>query len=232
MTTVEAPRQLLPLLSSGQVRQRAFGWPRSRWEKWLTDVKGAERSLEGLPAELDRPATAGIVQRNVESDDYAAAFVAAMVWGHGYSGYGPYRTAWALTSSRTPRSRPVEPAVVRRLRESCSMVRQEGPVASYRYLNNRGHIAGLGPAFFTKWLYFSSADGRPYGDQAAPILDALITFWLRENAGVQLRYGRTSDYETYLDLLHEWGTPHGRNAVEVEEAIFRLIRDDGVELEG
>lgn len=34
----------------------------------------------------------------------------------------------------------------------------DGAVEGYRFLNNRpGKVAWLGPAFFTKWLYFITA---------------------------------------------------------------------------
>lgn len=189
----------------------------------MNDVGGAGQLLDGLELKVDRAGTAEAVTRRIANGDYPAAFVAAMVWGHGSTGYGPYRTAWALTGSRTPRGRPVDAVVVERLQESARLVTTEGPVAAYRYLRNAGRIPGLGPAFFTKWMYFASADGQPYGPQAAPILDQLVSGWLGRH-DVSLRYGSTADYGRYVDLLSAWGEISGRTPVEVEEAIFENAR--------
>lgn len=103
-------------------------------------------------------------------------------------------------------------------------------MAGYRFLNTQdGKISNLGPAFFTKWLYFVTADGSvDGGPQAAPILDVLVLNWLRTKADLRLRTGWTVDYETYLDLLTTWGKPYGIHRAGVEERIFRLIREDGV----
>ncbi len=51
-----------------------------------------------------------------------------MIWGHGWSGYGPYRTARISTGARTPWGAPVSADVVGRPVESADVVRREGPV--------------------------------------------------------------------------------------------------------
>lgn len=224
--SVQAPEELAQLLQEGHVPQRAFGWPRPRWRRWLQGVDGSDDFLTRLPDALDRRTTAAVVQNHLTDGQVASAFVAAMIWGHGYAGYGPYRTACVLTGRSAPRGAPADAAVLDKLYASAEWVRDPGPVEAYRYLNNEGKVSGLGPAFFTKWLYFTSASD-PYGPQAAPVLDQLVTTWLDHHADVRLRYARTDDYARYLALLHSWGEPHGRTAVQVEEAIFRLIRDDG-----
>lgn len=166
--------------------------------------------------------------------DVVSAFVATMVWGHGESGYGPYRTARILSGGSAPskpsidgRSRVVPSAqAVERLGASAELVRSGGAPAAYRYLNARvGHVAGLGPAFFTKWLYFATAGSDPYGRDAAPILDALVLNWLNTHAGTKLRAGYTDEYARYIDLLGSWA-PDGFTPVMVEATIFRLAREE------
>ncbi|MFC8181568.1 hypothetical protein ACFULT_22045 [Rhodococcus sp. NPDC057297] len=96
----------------------------------------------------------------------------------------------------------------------------------YRYLNNDGAIHGLGPAFFTKRLYFITTRGEPHSPAAAPILDALVVAWLQSAADIRIRAGRTDDFTRYIKLLEHWGSPTGHTPVEVEERIFRIIRND------
>lgn len=223
----DIPPSLDQLLSAAHVPQRGFTWPKERWGTWLLDIDGARELLDSLPSAVDRATTAATVQDSINQDAIPAAFIACMVWGHGHSGYGPFRTARILSASLEPVDKSVDATVVDRLKTSIERVRVAGSVEAYRYLNNEGHIGGLGPAFFTKWLYFASAGEKPYGAQAAPVLDELVTAWLREHASVALRYGSTKDYARYVELLEHWGDAHGRTQVQVEEGIFRLIRDDG-----
>lgn len=224
MTTT--PVDLEPLLSGHLPPQRAFRYSPDHWRAWTGHLDGVGEVLEGLPPALDRATTATVVN-NVLTGQVAAAFAVAMIWGHGTSGYGPYRTAAVLTASRRPAGLPLSPAVEDRLRESATVARDRGPVEGYRYLNNSpGKIAGLGPAFFTKWLYFVTVRGSMGTASAAPILDALVLGWLAARA-VPLRAGCTDDYARYVELLGSWGKPHGLAPAEVEERIFRLIRNDG-----
>lgn len=93
--------------------------------------------------------------------DVATAFTVAMIWGHGSTGYGPYRTATTLTATRSPKGVPVDATVRSRLGESIEVAREAGCVEGYRLLANRlGRVSGLGPAFFVKWLYFVTARGE------------------------------------------------------------------------
>ncbi len=183
--------------------------------------------LAGLPPELDRATAAHLVE-DLLPRDVTAAFTVAMIWGHGSTGYGPYRTATILTASRSPKNVPVDATVRGRLGESVEVAREAGSVEGYRFLNNRpGKVSGLGPAFFTKWLYFVTARGEARSASAAPVLDGLVLAWLTAR-GVPLRAGYTDDYARYVETLTHWGAPHGLAPVAVEERIFRLIRDDGV----
>lgn len=202
-----------------------FSFRRDRWLEWLGHIDEAAALLRDLPPELDRATVKDIVSSSWEQNP-AGAFVATMVWGHGHSGYGPYRVARILTLDANPREAPINQATVSKLLTSGQKAQAEGPVSSYYFLNNEGRIWGLGPAFFTKWLFFVGASSRVSETVAAPILDQLILTWLRDE-GFPLRPGRTPDYERYVNLLTEWGEPHGLAPADVEERIFRIIRNDG-----
>lgn len=209
------------------VPQKAFTYPAARWSTWLRDLAGIREVLATLPAALDRSIAARRIDALLSGDEVAAAFVVAMIWGHGSSGYGPFRTARILTGTADPDGEPISPDVVEKLTRSVDIAQNGGAVSGYRYLNNDGRITWLGPAFFTKWLYFVTARGNPTSPHAAPVLDALVIEWMRRHAHVRIRAGRTADYAAYLDLLTAWGTATGHTPVDVEERIFRLIRNDG-----
>ena len=218
------PDVLERLLSRERSAQRAFAYPAERWREWTGHLDGNRAMLDALPTAVDRTTTANLVE-DLLPDDVTAAFTVAMIWGHGGSGYGPYRTAKILTGGAlSPKAAPVAPATRERLAKSAEIARDRGAVAGYRVLNNQpGKVAGLGPAFFTKWLYFTTARGDLRTATAAPVLDALVISWLASNAGLLLRAGCTDDYARYVETLMTWGAPHGLSASEVEERIFGLV---------
>lgn len=221
------PTDLDDLLASDFSDQRGFSYSKSAWRSWTGHFDGVGTVLDELPDSLSRRDVAVLVD-NLLPKNVAGAFVVAMIWGHGSSGYGPFRTASVLTGSKTPKEAHLSREVVQQLEESVAVAREQGTVEGYRYLNNApGKISGLGPAFFTKWLYFVTAQGDATSMSAAPVLDILVISWLQEHAGIKLRTGYTKDYEQYVALLGQWGAQHNLSPAVVEEAIFRVIRNDG-----
>lgn len=222
--TPPIPARLASPLAEPATPQRAFAWSRAGWSRWLAGVEGAPEFLAGLPDSVDRAGVAGTVRRELDAGRTGNAFVVAMVWGHGVSGYGAYRTAVVLSGHKQPLGIPADGEVVGRLAKAAELAAGTDRSESFRYLANEGRVPGLGPAFYTKWLYFSSATEGHHAASALPILDAVVQKFLWSDAGVKLRTGRTVDYATYVDLLTCWGNDSGRSAVQVEEAIFRIAR--------
>jgi hypothetical protein len=109
-------------------------------------------------------------------------FVSVMAWGFRPDSYGPYRTSVMLS---TPRKNFVVDEIL------LSVADEKDPVRAYRALEYKIH--GLGPAFGTKFLYFTSSV-----ENRAPILDAVVANWL-------WRYG-------VRDAKGKWITPVGWNA--------------------
>lgn len=224
------PHDLAETLSEDFPSQKAFTYPADRWRSWTGHLEGNAALLDALPAALDRATTARVVEEQLARTPRGVgpAFTVAMMWGHGFSGYGPYRTARILTGAISPLGCPLSGDVLARLSDSADIARRDGPVEGYRFLNTQpGRIGGLGPAFFTKWLYFATARGQIGSPTAAPILDALVVTWFREHADSPLRAGYTDDYARYVETLTAWGAPNGLAPAQVEERIFRLIRNDG-----
>jgi hypothetical protein len=93
-------------------------------------------------------------------------FVASFVWGWGTTGYGPRR----CRDIRAAAGNRLEPSLQRALGEINKSLNSPDPVAGYAQLyGGYGHEAragpgqepwsrlrGFGPAFFTKFLYFST----------------------------------------------------------------------------
>ncbi|GAA4747170.1 hypothetical protein MUG78_16095 [Gordonia alkaliphila] len=228
------PDVLAELLSAPPIQQRAFPWKLNKWRGKFHDRSDVVDLLERLPDRVDRETIRQAVHSELADGRVLPAFVAAMVWGYGTSGYGPTRVRWMLTGlQQGAATAPVREDVVDRLRIAAAKVTSSGddstsgPVEGFRYLTNEGHIKQLGPAFFTKWLYFASAHTGIESPEAAPILDSLVQQWLAdpENAGLILTPYRTPDYTRYLELLRDWGAPFGRTPAQVETAIFELARN-------
>lgn len=221
------PASLSAKLSADLSPQKAFSFPRASWRKQFEGIDSVQSFIDELPDQVDRGLIARLVNELLP-DRAVEAFVAAMIWGHGKSNYGGYRTAKILLEKHLDGSAAISSTVAVKLLKSAEIANKEGAVAAYRYLNNReGKIVGLGPAFFTKWLHFVTAAGDSRSTQAAPILDALIIRWMRTESSVAMRPGSTPDYAAYCELLSAWGDEFDVSSAHVEEAIFRLIRGDG-----
>lgn len=180
--------------------------------------------LDRLPHAVNRESTRDVVLSELDAGRALPAFVPAMIWGYGTVGVGPTRVRWVLTGKKSKEAvqAPVLPSVSDRLTAATHKVRESGPRDAFYLMNNDGHIKHLGAAFFTKWLYFSSALQGPDDPAAAPILDKQVAIWLNKNAHVSLTLNNTNSYATYLDLLSDWGKQYGRSRVQVEKAIFGL----------
>jgi len=221
--TTPCPDVLTAALHARSGQQGSFAWSRPTWSRWLGPAAGQDL-ISRVPDRLDRQGVCTVVQDALTDGRVVDAFVPAMIWGYGNLGVGAFRTASILTASPSPQTAQLDDQVVSRLAHSSDLARTGDAVGAYRYLNNDGKIAGLGPSFFTKWIYFASARG----DRAAgaPILDDLVIGWLHARAGLTLRRAYTDDYELYVRTLTAWGAPAGMSAVEVEETIFQIIRGE------
>lgn len=216
------PTDLAPRLMS-PTPQRAFAWGRERW-RLLDPFDGVADLLDRLPEEVDRESTRHVVLDEFEAGRIVPAFVAAMVWGYGTTGYGPRRTTWVLAGTKV-RGASLNPHVPEHLADGAKIARMAGAEAGYRYLNNEGYSKYLRAAFFTKWLYFTTAVQGLDDTAAAPILDMQVRNWIATHADVRLELGSTAEYGRYLALLDAWGHPDDAWSLSrcpVEREIFGL----------
>ena len=226
MEPIKLPDRLREILAEEQSPQRGFDWNAESWRVALADCPDVLDQLKELPKKINRDEVCRLVTSNLIRGAVLPAFVTAMIWGYGTAGYGPARVRWVLTGVRgkVAMGVPVRTDVGARLKDAVQIVRTEGAIEGFRHMNNAGHIKYLGPAFFTKWLYFASAASGPDDAQAAPILDKQVKDWLANKAGVGLNIYKTNDYSRYVALLKEWGsqTDKERTPAQVEKAIFHL----------
>ncbi|MDP7707445.1 hypothetical protein [Mycobacterium sp. TY815] len=221
--SVELPPDLAGALAEPPRPQRAFSWKPAGWRTEMHDLPEVLEVLEALPDKVDRTLIRETVLAELAAGRVLPAFVSAMVWGYGDAGYGATRVRWVLTGIKDgAHGAPVRSDVAGLLGVAVNRVRAEGPVEGFRFMSNAGRIKHLASAFFTKWLYFSSALASPDDPNAAPILDKRVHDWLEDRANLTLDISRTHEYQRYLDALTSWGEAFGRTAVQVEKAIFGL----------
>ena len=144
-----------------------------------------------------------------------------MIWGHGRVPYGPFRTRRIMSQS----------GFTEHLADLTRVVLSDGGVAAYRHVWRRrwdgptrdtGYLKYLGPSFGTKYLYFLTR--AHHADQLTPVLDEVVHRWFRTNAiEVDLRLGQwgyPSRYQTYVEILTQWGASLEIAADDVEHLIF------------
>lgn len=115
-------------------------------------------------------------QRCRDDGGWLPLLVASVAWGWGRKGFGPTRLRWIFDGNARWVALPVA-ETQRRLATAVETLDREGAVEAYRYLAGAGGIPGFGPAFFTKFLYFTDRDGGRRG--CSLILDARLARQMR-----------------------------------------------------
>jgi hypothetical protein len=197
---------------SGRPAQSGTAWPLASWETTFPDQKAY---LASLPNPLDRQAvTEACASAAASPNEAVQGFIAAMIWGYGRVGYGPFRTARVLTGNQR------SPAL---LQEAARRVQRSGGPASFEWLADH-RLHGLGVSFATKYLFFVYPDAP----EPALILDRLVRSWLGRNIGWSPRLDwRTADYRKYISTVVNWATQLGISPDTVEYLMFtREVESD------
>ena len=170
----------------------------------MTDHQVRLHSREGGTPGLTRGDLFGMASSLDESssdDDYLTLLWHVLAWGSGTSRRNNVKRIAAFTDPTAREER------VGLLRAATAAARQGDTATAYGTLIRRGGgaIPDLGPAFFTKFLYFVGG-GKP--EHACLILDARVATtlhaagWWTIPAGSYNWYTQT--YVAYCSLLAEW----------------------------
>lgn len=202
-----------------QVRGQPIRFNPARWKQLLPDP-------DFWPTQLDKclVGTHGrlvVTRANVFDicrdmpDELAVirGFVAACVWGAGTGAQSIHRRIKIFTAN------PGE--VGPRLASALEIQQSEGPVAAYAALQGRLKLKFLGPAFFTKLLYFAGYD-NPTGDLRPLILDRFVARGLQ--AGWPTAGWSSTQYSEYLRHAHKWAD---KDPDTVELLLFRAGKQKG-----
>ncbi|MET9295286.1 hypothetical protein [Streptomyces sp. NPDC003077] len=148
----------------------AVGYVPARW----ADVRpwpvrfGGRSGTDAVP--VSRADVVAAVRDAAGRGAWDEALVASYVWGQGRIGYGPYRLREVLAQE----------GVVTTLSRAAEALEDRGPVAAYGTLHRA--VPYLGPAFFTKFLYFAGLAAPTSSGPRALILDQRIARVLRAHA--------------------------------------------------
>lgn len=139
------PQPLIEHLAKN-TEQGAFGWRREAWQTALHDDDMTLALLDRLDEHVDREITRTIVLEELSAGRVTPAFVAAMIWGYGKTGYGPARVRWVLTGvrGRASATAPIRSDVLEKLAVGAKVARDSGPVEGFKYMNNAGKVLYLG----------------------------------------------------------------------------------------
>jgi hypothetical protein len=181
------------------------------WPKRLADLP-----LVGRWPAVDRRTVFELAENAVAREARRHLLVAVLVWG---TGLGAREVA--------RRARIFDANDLDWLDERICRAKEEldlgDPVAAYRVLNDRdARVKWFGPAFFSKLLYFATAD-RPVGERWPLIIDSNVALALNELSGEHWDPGERWDskqYARYLDLAHAWADRWGTSPDVVERTLF------------
>lgn len=210
--------------------QSAVEFKSDTWRSILSRWPAAERVLTDDRYSKDVGEGRRIVSRNdlrsvvadmdlAVSEEVQAAFTLVVVWGSG-------------VRSRSYRYLPLAlaaPECVDQLRASALSCRAGDFAGAYA----RMRLAGVGPAFFTKWFAFAGVSSQRVLHPL--ILDARVRRTLTSTLGVDMRQlgGRrmsaAARYVAYVELVEGWAASLRADGmlVSAEEIEFALFAHNG-----
>lgn len=193
----------------GRARQGGIDWNYANWVKDFPQYEDFLLSLKhknlGL---LDRYLVRSVVTQSISEGRLEEAFLAVMIWGYGFRGYGRYRS-----------NKVMESAVFKTtLRTTITALHQGEVQAAYEALIENGP-EGLGCAFGSKFLFFAS----PKNIENYPlIIDSLIATAIN-NAGhahIGVQSLTAKKYFELVEKFHEAAKFYDVAPDELEELLF------------
>ncbi len=214
VTQPKLPFRGAPPARDTYVLGQAAPFPAARWKELLPDPAWWPEELDACPRGhkwplLDRRTVFTIAQRAGDPLGAVQTLVASCVWGTGTSAQSVTRVARTLGQQDLPQ----------RLVDVVTALSVGGAADAFDLLHGHGNvIAGLGPSFGTKFLYFAGF-GRGLGEHQPLILDDRVALAVRRLSGVSWPYNRRdrSVYTDYLALAQRWAVEWGAEEPDVVE---------------
>lgn len=209
-----------PLPDRGEVLGQAIPFDRARWLPLLPSTGWWPPELDSCPTvagrqRVDRDTVFGVARRSDTVEGRRHLLTAALVWGSGTKAQSVARRA-RIFGKNSPED------IDARLAAVLDVLGEKGAVDAYYAFNNDRRIRCLGPAFFTKVLYFAGHEQCP-GAWRPLILDRFVALALRAaDSGEKWPTSRwtTPWYRRYLLLTHEHAQEAGILPDQIEAALF------------
>ncbi|MGW7257755.1 8-oxoguanine DNA glycosylase OGG fold protein [Streptomyces sp. NPDC054834] len=209
-----------PLRDRGEVLGQAIPFDRARWLPLLPSADWWPPELDDCPTvagrrRVDRNTVFGVACRSDTVEGRRHLLIAALVWGTGTKARSVARRADIFAAASAG-------DIDARLEGGLGALREEGPVAAYYAFNNDQHIKFLGPAFFTKVIYFAGHE-QCDGAWRPLILDRFVALALRaaDTGEKWPTSGWTTPlYRQYLFLAHEHAQKAGVLPDQIEATLF------------
>lgn len=215
-----------------------FFFRREVWEAALPQNLSVQAVLSVLDAggerteQIRRSHVHRIARRSTPSDEEWArqVFVAALMWGYG----GQIKRYRYLENIKNALDAP-EPLDSVLKSVTGALDRGDLEAAYGAFLTPRGGttVKGLGPAFFTKVLYFAGASRRRTGCPPPLILDALVaralswllgTFHLYVDLGTAGWSAYGQGYVRYVESMTRWAEALGCASDDLEYYLWAAAR--------
>jgi hypothetical protein len=187
-------------------RQGAFGEPPAQWAQ---DMGLPIREVAPLPSEPLTRAKLKKICRN-RSHSVLYAYLCVMAWGlQGRSKNGARNPASALSCKS-------------KLIENLEKLRCQGhtPIEAYGIFARESKIPGLGPAYFTKLLYFFGVKKAYIMDQWTGKSASLLTDGYVKVSGEGSPYVSLKNYSRFCEVVDVLAEKLGTSGESVEQKMF------------
>ncbi|MDH6228169.1 hypothetical protein [Streptomyces sp. MJP52] len=203
-----------------EVLGQSIPFDRTRWLPLLPDPGWWAPELDECPTiagrrRVDRRTVFAVASRADTPEGRRHLLTAALAWGTGTKARSVARCAKIFAEA------DAADRINEHLASALDVLRNKTAVEAYYAFNNDDHIAYLGPAFFTKVLYFAGHE-RPTGTHRPLVLDRLVAIALQELTGDTWPTSgwKTPWYNRYLTVAHELAQRADVLPDQIEAALF------------
>ncbi|MEV1023019.1 hypothetical protein [Streptomyces sp. NPDC050264] len=206
---------------------QAIPFDRSRWLPLLPNSDWWPPELDDCPTvagrtRVDRSTVFAVARHSDTVEGRRHLLTAALIWGTGTKAQSVARRARIFQDSSLQ-------DIDARLETVLGVLREKGAVEAYYAFNNDHRIKFLGPAFFTKVLYFTGHE-QPTGPWRPLILDSVVARAIRSANPDEKWHGSgwtTPDYTRYLSFVHDQARQADVLPDQIEVALFAYGKQPG-----